>query len=80
MNKHIEVVKKWLNDPDSLTQEELADNVESARAASDAADYATRAAHAARNAARVAAWDGEDAERAAWTAYWVNEYEELTNE
>lgn len=27
MNKHIELVKKWLEDPDSVTQEELDDNV-----------------------------------------------------
>jgi len=26
MNKHIELVKKWLDNPDSVTQQELEDN------------------------------------------------------
>ncbi|MFZ9079252.1 MAG: hypothetical protein ACO23H_12020 [Alphaproteobacteria bacterium] len=65
MNKHIEVVKKWLDNPDSLTQEELDLN----------ADAAWTVWSAAWNAIDAAAC-GDDAN----AAYWVNEYEELTNE
>ena len=38
MNEHIELVKKWLADPDSVTFEELADNIEPARTAAEAAE------------------------------------------
>ena len=37
MNKHIELVKKWLDDPNSVTKKELIENA-------DAADYAAYAA------------------------------------
>ncbi len=75
MNKHIEVVKKWLNDPASVSQKELRhnadDSLDTARAEAAArwglTDYAFSAAHAA------AAFDPADA------AYWVEEYEELSN-
>ena len=30
MNKHIELVKKWLDDPDSVTKEELKANADAA--------------------------------------------------
>ena len=33
MNIHIELVKKWLADPDSVTQEELDDNRDAANSA-----------------------------------------------
>ena len=77
MNKHIELVKKWLSDPDSVTQEELNANSD------DAAD----AAEAARDAAR-AAWNAADARTAAASAaaaardaaYWVKKYKEMTGE
>jgi hypothetical protein len=53
MNKHIELVKKWLADPASVTQQELKANRNAAAAAyvdassSDATAYAdTDAAHA----------------------------------
>ena len=73
MNKHIEVVKKWLNDPDSVSQKELRhnadDSLDTARAVSTTrwglTDYAFSAAWAA-------AFDPADA------AYWVEEYEELS--
>ena len=39
MNKHIELVKKYLNDPESVTKEELKDNATAAEAA-DATAYA----------------------------------------
>tara|TARA_R110002072_G_scaffold152445_1_gene302097 strand:+ start:5416 stop:5580 length:165 start_codon:yes stop_codon:yes gene_type:complete len=42
MNKHIELVKKWLDDNDSVSQEELENN---RSAASAAAFYAADVAH-----------------------------------
>jgi len=64
MNKHIELVKKWLNDPSSVTKEELKANRASA-AVSDRAD-----AVSARAAAEAARADAD-------SAYWVKRYEEL---
>tara|TARA_R110000744_G_scaffold37908_1_gene86758 strand:- start:231 stop:413 length:183 start_codon:yes stop_codon:yes gene_type:complete len=49
MNPHIEVVKKWMADNDSVTLEELRDNRDSAYAAADAA-YAADDADAAEAA------------------------------
>ena len=39
MYKHIELVKKWLADPASVSQEELKDNRAAAYAAVNAASY-----------------------------------------
>ncbi len=87
MNKHIELVKKWLADPDSVTKEELDKNLEAADAASWTASCAARAAKAdadwadwaascaASCAARCAAWSAKgDVKRA---KHWVERYEEL---
>ena len=38
MNKHISLVKKWLNDPDSVSRKELKDNGDAAHAAARDAD------------------------------------------
>ncbi len=65
MNIHIELVKKWLADNDSVSQEELKDN----RAAADAAYSAAYAADAAYYAAYAA--------YAADAAYWVKRYDKL---
>lgn len=67
MNKHIELVKKWLADPDSVTQKELKQN----RADAAAAYWAADAAYAAADAADAAA---------AAAAYWVEQYEALEND
>ena len=69
MNKHIELVKKWLADPESVTQEELKANAEAAAAYAEA--YAT-AAWAAEDAATYAA--------AAAAAHWVKKYEEMIDD
>jgi len=68
MNKHIELVKKWLADPESVTQEELKANAEAAAAYAEA--YAT------------AAWAAEDAATyaAAAAAHWVKKYEEMIDD
>jgi hypothetical protein len=67
MNKHIELVKKWLADPSSVTQEELKANADAAAAAYDAAAfYAAAAADAAYYSAV-----GDTA------AYWVKKYKDL---
>ena len=78
MNKHILLVMKWQNDKDSVTQQELIDNRESAYAyAADAADaaadadaavYAADAADAAADAADAAADAAAYAAYAAYTA------------
>jgi hypothetical protein len=80
MNKHVELVKKWLADPDSVTQEELEKNRDAAAAAdqslprrsADAAAYYASAA-----AAYAAAADANAAYYAADAAYWVKKYEAL---
>ena len=76
MNKHIEIVKKWLADNDSVTQKELKNNA----AAADAynAYAAAYAAYAAAAAAYAAAADtGAAANADANATYWVKLYEEL---
>ena len=64
INKHIELVKRWLDDPESVTQEELDLN----------ADAASAAAAAWAAADTAAARDAEN------SAYWVKRYEELTDD
>ncbi len=59
MNKHILLVMKFLNDPNSVTKEELMDNRKSAAAAYAAAAYAADAAYAAAAAAAADAADYE---------------------
>jgi hypothetical protein len=68
VNKHIELVKKWLDDPDSVTLQELKDNAYAADAAADSAADAAAAAYAA------------DPAYAADAAECVKKYEELTGE
>ena len=70
MNKHIELVKKWLADPDSVTQEELKQNCADAYAAV----YADADVAAYTAAYRAAA------SSAAYAAYWVERYEALEND
>ena len=69
MNEHIEVVKKWLADNDSVSNEELTDN----KAAAYTAAAETAAATAAYAAASAAAANAANA------YHWVERYEELTN-
>ena len=74
MNKHIELVKKWLADKDSVSQQELNDN----RAA--AADDAVNAAYYAKYA-KYAVDASYDAVNAAYdAAEYVDKYEGLVNE
>ena len=76
MNEHIALVKRWLADPKSVTKAELKANADAAWATADAAD-------AAADAAGYAAADGYAAdaqEEADWAAFWVREYERLTDE
>jgi hypothetical protein len=73
-NKHIKLVKKWLEDNDSVSPEELNANADAADAALAAANAAAYAANVAYNAAANAA----NAANAARAAHWVKRYEELT--
>jgi len=88
-NPEIELVKKWLDNPESVSAEELESAVARAGAARAAArteiDYAVayavaRAVAAVRAAARAGDVSGaSDVDRAARVARrWVKEYEELT--
>ena len=70
MNKHIELVEKWLEDRESVSLEELEANRDAAYATYAATYAATRATHAAYTAA-----DATDATDAAST--YVNKYKEL---
>ena len=74
MNKHIDLVKKWLDDPESVTQKELKANAKAAWAARAESNRA-----AATNAAAWAAIDAYDQDPA-YAARWVKRYEELTDE
>ena len=87
MNKHIELVKKWLKDKSSVTAEELKANADAAYYAAGAAYpayYAARAAHYAADAgypAYYAARAAYDAVCAASDAEsYVKKYEEITGE
>jgi hypothetical protein len=74
MNKHIELVKKWLADPKSVTQQELEDNRDVAYAAYDDAGYSAYRVYRAAYAATAYAADAAAAD----AAYWIKRYEELT--
>jgi hypothetical protein len=86
MNKHIELVKKWLADKDSVSQQKLEDNASDAHAAYYAAEadanayrpsVANDAYYAAYRAASSAAYYAYAAD-VAYVAYWVKRYEEST--
>ena len=79
MNKHIELVKKWLADPKSVTQKELDDN----RNVENAAYPLGQCAYAAANAAYDAAYAAYATHTTPYTYaadYWVKRYEELTEQ
>ena len=77
MNKHIERVKKWLADNDSVSHQEISDTVDAtvqaAFAASCAVDDAIIAAEAASCAAEAADCAKSECPEAA--AHWVKLYE-----
>ena len=85
MNKHIELVKRWLAGED-VTLQELKNSLSTTYAAADAATtpadvkttVAVYAAVAAARDAKVAAHAVADEVAAA--AHWVKRYEELSNE
>ena len=83
MNKHIELVKKWLAGEDVSNEELRANSIAAvSRAHADAADAADHAAASAAHAAAHATWSNSRTnlgdKKAA--ARWVKKYEELTNE
>jgi len=73
VNKHIELINKWLNDPNSVTADELKDN------ATEVA-YLGYVADAAAYAAADAAADAVYAVTADDVQHYVKKYEELTEE
>jgi hypothetical protein len=80
MNKHILLVMKWLKNPESVTQEELDANRESAYDANREFAYDTyRYARSAYWAADYAAYYAADYDGSRAT-YWVNEYFKITGE
>ena len=79
MNKHIELVEKWLKDSTSVSLDELTANKD---AAYDAAAVAADAANDAADAYAVAA-DAADTAADAYAVaadYYVKRYKELTKE
>jgi len=70
MNIHIELVKKWLADPESVSAEELEENYAKVHAAASAAHAAHAAAYAAAN------YD----HRYSNARKWVKRYEDLTKD
>jgi hypothetical protein len=80
MNKHILLVKKWLADKDSVSQEELKVSVAAACDAYTVAAYDTEAAYYAAYADYYAYYAAEAAYYAddSSAGYWVTRYEELT--
>jgi hypothetical protein len=75
-NEHIELVKKWLDNPESVSVQELKNNVEAANADFVAACAAANVEAAC--AACAAAANAADADADA-AARWVKEYEKVTN-
>jgi hypothetical protein len=76
MNKHVQLVKKWLEDKDSVSLEELKANKEGAYAAKGAyAAYYAAFGAAACAYACAAYYDYDAADDA---AYWIKRFEELT--
>ena len=74
MNKHVELVKKWLENEDSVSLEDLQANRKAAFDAYDAAFCdASEAAFAAYFAGYFAANAAADD-----AAYWIKQYEKLT--
>ena len=76
MNKHMELVKKWLDDPSSVTKEELKANTDSASDAYvEASAIETPAAYANAVYAAAAYAACADAHE-----HYVKKYEELLEE
>jgi len=88
MSKHIELVKKWLEDPSSVTAEELKANANAASAVDRAADAAAYYAAADDYYAATDAYYTSDAYYASASAnaaaigvaHYVRKYERLTGE
>ena len=66
MNKHIELVKKWLDKPESVSLKELKANKDAAKAA-----IAAKAAKADWDAVYGSDWAAYWAVRAATATYWA---------
>mgnify|MGYP003692425123 CR=1 FL=1 len=83
MNKHIELVKKWLADPKSVTQQELQDNRDAAWATWSASyvacdgTYEEYGAYYTAKAVSNAANAANDADARTKVKQWVKRYEEL---
>jgi hypothetical protein len=69
MDKHIELVKKWQDDPDSVTTEELKANTNAAY------DAASAAVTALTDAAYYASYGNDEV-----AEYYVKKYEKLTGQ
>ena len=77
MNPHIELVKKWLADPESVSSEELEAAEAAAEADYMAADWAAWADWPDRYVYWGATWAAAGA-RAASAAYWADESADAT--
>ena len=76
-NEHIELVKKWLANPESVSKERLEDNYKTASDSSHKAYLNGCLTMGLSHAARASAYANDgDANTA---AHWVKNYEEATN-
>ena len=81
-DKHIELVKKWLADPDSVTQKELEENAKAAEAEKAAYCALSNSANSTYRAVTEAAtWAaaGYVEDNVELAKHWVERYEELNN-
>jgi hypothetical protein len=74
-NEHIELVKKWLDNPESVSRTELEANAIAADAHYQAAVTASYAAASALPASA----DANNVDNVAVVAAWVKQYEEINN-
>ena len=77
MNKHIELVEKWLADNESVSKRKLVANANAAYDITNATYDTTYAAYAAACAANAASDDPYAAYAATEAAYWVAKYHEV---
>ena len=80
MNKHIELVEKWLADPSSVSKEELKANYNAANTAFDAAFAADRSANAVLYNADIASFAAAYGVNADSAEEWVSNYHKSVKE
>jgi len=80
MNKHIELVEKWLADPSSVSKAELKANYSAASAVYDAASAAARMANTVLYNADIASFSAAYGVNADSAEEWVSNYHKSVKE